>query len=224
MVYRNPLSDLIQSRVTVLGLDQEGLACRLGYGNPIKAAGRVHALCYGHLTSRKSQNALKRLPQTLEVPPEVVQRAVAATEQLFADEKRQQQEERHSAEAKREAEWRAHFRAHTVIQTERTVPSQITICGLTGGAERWLVIPLGTSKPPITFVQQTLEHLPTHVPFFGRPVGFVVNYSPDQAVRYDLTGTPVEVLSKAYRVGTILVALAGKPVEARVLSRITGTA
>ena len=85
-------------------------------------------------------------------------------------------------------------------------------------------VPLDSSKPPITFGQQALDRLPAHVPFFGRPVGFIVNYSPDQAVRYDLTGAPVEVLSKSYRVGTILVSLAGKPVEARVLSRITGTA
>src|SRR5215204_2908807 len=83
-------------------------------------------------------------------------------------------------------------------------------------------VPLDSSKPPITFVQQALDRLPAHVPFFGRPVGFIVNYSPDQGVRCDLSGTPVEVLSKAYRVGAVLLSLAGRPVEARVLGAIMG--
>jgi hypothetical protein len=53
----------------------------------------------------------------------------------------QAQQQRRRATEKAEAEWRNRFRPHAVIQTECTVPSQITFCALTGGAERWLIIP-----------------------------------------------------------------------------------
>jgi hypothetical protein len=36
---------------------------------------------------------------------------------------------------------------------------------------------------------------------FGRPIGVTINYAPDRAVRYDLTGDPVETLAKAIRCG-----------------------
>ena len=53
-----------------------------------------------------------------------------------------------------ERAWEASFKPHAVIQTETTTPSQITICGLTGGAERWLIIRFDLSRPPVTFIQQ----------------------------------------------------------------------
>ena len=67
----------------------------------------------------------------------------------------------------------ASFKPHAAIQTETMTPSQITICGLTGGVERWLIIRFDLSKPPITFVQQAIDALPSMlspaggVPFFG---------------------------------------------------------
>jgi hypothetical protein len=214
---RNPLADLIQTRMSELGLDEEALGFRLGYKNPVKATGRIHALCYGHLSSRKSRYALNRLPEALELAPEVVEQALAATKDLLAEGRKREAEERRVYFEAREAEWRASFRPHAVIQTERTVPTQITICGLTGGPDRWLTIFFDTSKPPITFVQQALEALPTHVPFFGRPLGLIVNYSPDQAVRCDLDGRPLEVLPKAYRPGEVVLSCGGRPVLPRVI-------
>ena len=34
---------------------------------------------------------------------------------------------------------------------------------------------------------------------FGRPTGVTVNYAPDRAVRYDLKGDPIEILTEAIR-------------------------
>jgi len=233
MAVRTPLADLIHARMTDLGLDRQSLGFRLGYQNPLKAAGRVFALCEGHLKSRKSRCALDRLPDALEVPPEVVRRAVAATEQILSDMEIQAEERRRRAAEKAEGEWRSRFRPHAVIQTERTVPSQIIFCGLTGGAERWLVIPFDLSKPPISYIKQALEALPerTHVrgdgkrsvQFFGEVLGLVINYSPDEALRCDLEGRPLEVLSKAYRPGEVRLSLGGKPVEPRAIAEILGT-
>jgi hypothetical protein len=216
-----------------LRLDRQTLGLRLGYQNPLKAAGRVYALCEGNLRSRKSRTALKRLPEALEIPPEVVERTVAATEQIFSDMETQAEEQRRRAAEAAEAEWRTRFRPHAVIHTERTLPSQIIFCGLTGGAERWLIIPFDLSKPPISFIKQALGALPerTHVrrdgkrsvPFFGEVLGIIINYSPDRAVRCDIVGTPLEILSRAYRPGQIRLSLGGKPVEPRAIADILGT-
>src|SRR3954468_16190930 len=148
-----PLASLIETRLKELNLDRHALGFRLGYKNPAKAAGRVNALCWGHLTNRKSRAALSRLPDALGLSPELVQRAIRETEQVLAEQERQAEEERRLAREREEAEWRSAFRPHAIIQTERTVPSQITICGLTGGARRWLWIGFDLSKPPVTFVQ-----------------------------------------------------------------------
>jgi len=218
--------------MTELGLDRQTLGFRLGYQNPLKAAGRVYALCDGHLKSRKSRAALDRLPEALGVPPEIVRQAVAATEEILLEMEIQAEEQRRRAAEAAEAEWRNSFRPHAVIETERRVPSQITFCSLTGGAERWLIIPFDISKPPISYVRQALQALPEKarvggdgkrlVPFFGEVRGFVINYSPDQAVRCDIFGTPLEILSRAYRPGQIRLSLGGKPVEPRAIARILG--
>ena len=61
-----PLADLIESRMTDLGLDRQALGFRLGYQNPLNAARRVDALVDGYIISRKSRAALARLPGAQE--------------------------------------------------------------------------------------------------------------------------------------------------------------
>jgi len=51
-----PLATLIQARMDELGLDREGLGFRLGYLNPLKASGRVGALCSGHLKAAERRS------------------------------------------------------------------------------------------------------------------------------------------------------------------------
>jgi hypothetical protein len=106
------------------------------------------------------------------------------------------------------------------------------ICGLTGGIDGWLMIPLDHSQPPITFVQQVLSALPEKlrptfagrpsVPFFGRALGFIINYSPEKALRCSLTGQPLEVLAKAYRPGEIELYLGTRRVPKRTAARLVG--
>ena len=75
-----------------LGLRSQALGFRLGYQNPAKAAGRVYALCDGHIASRKSRSALGRLAGALEVPEHVVEEALAATKAMIAEQDRQARE------------------------------------------------------------------------------------------------------------------------------------
>ena len=119
-----------------------------------------------------------------------------------------------------------------MVQTERTVPTQITICGLTGGARRWLLIPLDADRPPVTFVEQAVAGLHERyrvpedgrlgIPFFGRALGLIITYTPDRALRCDLYGRPLEVLPKAYKVGEVRLSLGGKPVSPNAMARLLG--
>ena len=218
MTTRTPLAALIEARMQQLALNPAALGFRLGYQNPAKAAGRVYALCDGHITSTKSKTALHRLPAAIEVPAEVVETAVKATASFLAELKWQEDEKLRIARQTEDAEWRATFIPHAIIQGDR-IPTSITMFAISGGTKRWLHIELDLSKPSDTFVQQALAALPSKlhlgkdgrlsVPFFGYALGFIVNYSPDQAVRYDLKGNAVENLSKAFRLGRASFSLKG---------------
>ena len=219
MQNQSPLARLMKRRSQELGLDAQALGLRLGYQNPAKAAGRVHALCHGHIFSRKSRAALSHLANALEVSENVVQDALVATEALMAELTRQAQAEERRATDADTARWRANFRPHAVIETARRCPSQIVICGLTGGIGRWLIVPLDPSSAPITFVRQVLDALPDKlgtgpdgqkgVPFFGHATGFILNFSPDRAVRFALNGEALETLPKAYRPGEVELSIGG---------------
>src|SRR3979411_952147 len=104
---KTPLAVLIETRTQQLGIDRAALGLRLGYRNPAKAAGRVYALCDGHLTSIKSKAALRRLPEAIEVPAEVVETAVTATVSFLADLKRQEDKKLRMARETEDAAWRA---------------------------------------------------------------------------------------------------------------------
>ncbi len=227
---RTPLAELIQSRMRELGLSDEALGRRLGNTNPAKAAGRVYALCNGLPFSAKSRFALWRLSGALELPADVVVQAIADTERLLAQWELEAEEQRRRAREAEDAAWRASFCPHAVIQTEYTVPTQICICGFTGGAGRWLMIFFDQSRSPLTFVQQAVDALPEktmprsdggrHVMFFGKALGLIINYTPDSALRCDLDGNPLEVLGKAYRPGEVSLSFGGPRLSPAAVSRV----
>jgi hypothetical protein len=231
---QSPLARLMQTRMQQLGLDAQMLGFRLGYQNAAKAAGRVQALCDGHLANPKSRAALARLPEALELPTEVVRQARIASEELFVEQKRQAEVERRLEREAEESEWRRGFTPHAIIQTERTVPSQIMICGLTGGVGRWLMIRLDDSKPPITFVRQVLAVIPAkvrlgsdgrqYVIFFGEAFGFIINYSPVKALRCNLSGEPLEFLPRAYRPGEVMLSIGGRRISPTTAAALLGLA
>ena len=106
------------------------------------------------------------------------------------------QQEARVAAAKRqreEAEARKRFVPHGVLVGTYQRPSQITAFAVTGGAERWLKVPLDTSQPATSFAQQMKRYIKYHpnVPFFGPATGFVVCYDYDHSVRFDTKGNPV---------------------------------
>jgi hypothetical protein len=113
----------------------------------------------------------------------------------------------------RDKSWRENFRPQAIILTERTVPSPIFVAAIIG-VEKLLRIDLDPTQGPVSFVRQVLDRLPEGVPAFGEPIGFVINYSPDRAVRFDSNGQPIAILDKAVRPGTAVLRLGGRPIHA----------
>ena len=64
------------------------------------------------------------------------------------------------------------------------------------GIERLRRVHFDLSESPTTYIQQALDGLreklarwnSDQIPTFGKPIGVIVNYSPDRAVRFDLDG------------------------------------
>ena len=141
---------------------------------------------------------LDNLAVALEVDERVVEEAIAATTRIIDEANR-------LAEEKRDAAWRASFKPHAYLVGSENCPSQITFYGMTGGPERWLKIPLDLSQPPVTYAVQAHEFVAKtpFVPYHGRTTGFIVNYTPDSAVRFDLDGDPVEHFDRAYIPGQV---------------------
>ena len=202
---------LILDRCRALGLSRSELARRAGFKNVAKGIRRLDELCGGEL--QKTEWLMKGLPSALELAPRRVADALRETEKQLAEIKR-----------RADAERRASFHPSAYLLGTETRPTQITIYGLTGGPERWRRIPLDLSQPAVTFVQQALivvRKTPV-VPFYGPTIGFVVNYSPDRAVRFDLAGNPVAMLDRAYEPGRVTLLLGGKQVSADAFAMIMG--
>jgi hypothetical protein len=198
------IATLMRSRMTELGLSRGDFAKRLGYKNIPKGIRRIDALCDGDLEGTKQ--FLDVLPQALETSADTVKRALDQTGREI------ELAEKLKAEA-RDQIWRENFRPHGIVLTEKTVPSPIFVAALIG-VEKLLRIDLDATQGPVSFVRQVLDHLPEEVPAFGKPIGFVINYSPDKAVRFDRNGQPIAILDKAVRPGTAVLRLGGRPIAA----------
>jgi hypothetical protein len=203
-----PLSILIRKRCQDLGLSRSELVRRCGYKNISKGLRRLDQVYVGEF--EKSGALLARLPDALDLPPETIKEAITATTRQIA--------------AEADARWRASFKPAAYLLGTSNRPSQIWMFGVTGGAERWLKIPLDISQSPVTYAEQALavvRQTPT-VRFFGPTTGFIVNYTPDHAVRFDAEGRPVETLARAYRPGEVTLYLGNREIPPGTLGRLLG--
>lgn len=198
-----PITTLIEGRLRELSLTRVGLARRAGYTNISKALRRIEHLCEGEF--RSTRGLIHALPLALEIPADLVKQAVEDSKRQIAD-----------AE---EAAWRATFVPHAIILTERATPEPIFVAAFIG-VDRLIRLDLDLSESPVSFVGQALEGVRRRLaewngrslPAFGRPIGIIVNYSPDHAVRFDLQGRPVMAYERAYRPGMASLSIRGRPV------------
>jgi hypothetical protein len=200
-----PIGTLIRARMSELDLSRGELAARLGYKNLARGIRRIDALCNGDL--ERTKQLFELLPQALETSTQSVKLAL---EESFREIKSAEEQQ---AEA-REKLWRENFRPHVIIVTERTIPTPIFVAALLS-VEKLLRIDLDLTRRPVSFVEQALERLPEGVIAFGRTAGFVINYSLEQAVRFDCEGQPIEILDGVVRPGNASLHLGGRSVTAQ---------
>jgi hypothetical protein len=214
---RYPIRELIETQMKQIGLGRGGLALRCGFKNVAKGLRRIDVLCDGDINSKRATMVIDALPAALEIDKSKVDAALQETAKLI-------EEAEQRAVSAREAAWRASFVPCGYLLGTNTRPSQITFFGLTGGVERWLRIPLDTSQPPVTFAAQALavvKETPT-VPFFGPTTGFIVNYTPDRAVRFDLRGVLVQQFDRAYEPGQVTILIGGRKLSAGLTAKLFG--
>jgi hypothetical protein len=194
----SPITALIEDRCRELGLSRQDVVRRAGYTNLSKGHRRLDELLAGDLHA--TRGLIGKLSAALDVPVETVHEAVAETERKMWE-----------AE---DAAWRAEFVPHAIILTEHERPTSITLAAFTA-ADRHLIVNFEPDSSRITYVAQALRAARQRSPirFYGNAVGVVVNYGPDTAVRFDLDGTPQEILTAAYRPGQLTFAIRGRPVS-----------
>jgi hypothetical protein len=197
---KTPLAALLRERMAALGLDATAIGRRLGSTNPVKAAGRVQALGDGFLVSEESRRALTKLAAALEVDEARVTAAVDETRARQQAAAEAEAAARRALRAAAEAAYVRDFKPHAMLITEFTRPSQITICVMTGGADRWLRLNFDATQPPETFFAQSLAMIGRNARqtpdgewkslYFGRVLGIAIHLAPSETRYYDLHGQP----------------------------------
>ena len=191
-----PVFRLIEQKRKERGLRKGELAIRCGCINPEKGVRWIDAIGRGQLDHPRAREIIRALPAALEIDQKEFDEALTLT--LGQIEERRQKEE-----AEKDAARRTSFKPHAYLTTESRQPSQIVIMGLTGGPDRWLKIHLDVDELTLTFAGQArrIANKTTSVAFFGKVTGFVVNYSPDESVKFDLEGNPLAAFDHAYSPG-----------------------
>ena len=212
-----PLRELVEARSNELGMSRSELARRCGYKNVPKGLRRLEELFSGQSDMASANAFLTALPNALGVDKEIIDSAVRESVDMLAKERRK-------VAAEQDAKRRASFKPEAFLIGTESRPSSIVLYGITGGASRWLRVPLDLSKPPITFAQQAIRFVRRHplVPFFGATTGFLINYVPDWAVRFDLFGDPVEEFAETYSPGKVLIEIGTRETEPGNVARIIG--
>ena len=137
-----PIEDLIRNQCEGLGLRPTDLVRRCGYQNISKGLRRLEELRVGNFV--RASGLVRMLPAALEVSSDVVDRAIEQTKRCV----------RECAEAA----WRASFRPHAIIITDRTRPEPLFVAAVIG-VERLLRVDLDMTASTVTFVEQALGAL-----------------------------------------------------------------
>lgn len=219
-----PIYDLVKGRLEQLGISKGELILRCGYKNVAKGLRRLDAIWGGDLDSSTSRAILETLPTALEIDERVIQTAINESAARLEISRRKKAALQDAIVAAQDEERRASFMPDAYLLGTETRPSQITIYGMTGGAQRWLRIPLNLSRPPVTFAGQALSVVrrTTMTPFFGKTTGFVVNYEPDRAVRFDIDGNPVAQLLHTYYPGEVSLNFGSRTINADDFGKMMG--
>jgi len=207
-----PIALLIRNRMTALGITSAQLIRRCGYINVGKGLRRLDNLCNAYWQG--NDHLIEALPDALEISPEALQASIAETKR--------------GIEEAAEAAYRAAFVPHAIILTERKIPTSIMTAIWLGIDLR---VPLDATANVITFPAQAMagikEQLERYrfkgqIPTLGKPTGFIVNYSPDKAVQFDLDGNPLLAFDRSHRPGKPSFSIKGRKLTQGEMSLLLG--
>jgi hypothetical protein len=141
------IKTLVTTRCHELGLTKARLLRLAGYRNETKGLRRLDALLAGAMEPARA--LIQALPVALGLPARTISAAMEETQQQLVTLRRQAAEQA-------EAEYRAAFRPHAVILTERTIPQPIFIAAIIG-VDRLLRVEFQTGARPVQFVTLALD-------------------------------------------------------------------
>jgi hypothetical protein len=181
---------------------------QLGYSNINKGFKRLNKLINSGICH---EDLRMKLPDALDLKPEIV-------EKVFADTNIQIQQKKEKIE-------RAHFNPHLFLEHERSRPSQITMCAVTGGVERWKKVRLPEEifkedwDDQVCIVQKTIEQHQQNEEsqrgFFGKVTAYVYRPIYEKSVLFSISG---EVVNLNY--GKVVEPKSSVTVGGRDISRI----
>jgi hypothetical protein len=214
---RYSIGQLIVSRAGQLALSRSQIVSRLGYRNPSKG----HRILSGVLTTGVVPAFVAgNLAAALDVEPDAVQTAIAET----AAQRRVEAAAQRDAE---DREYRASFRPHLRVETERVMPSPIFLVAMLG-VSSLRIVPISDvvwTADQITrerIVRRTItdhyQRCGRRLVAFGKIVGYTlvtetVPYS-DLGLPYDVEGNPIGAISSVRRLGAATWTVKGKPIPA----------
>jgi hypothetical protein len=220
-----PIGRLILDRAKALGLSRTDLVRRFGYRG---LTGGHAALSDFLLTGITPPFIQEKLADALEVDQELLDAVLVATARQLHDEARSQMLAREDA-------YRAAFRPHLQVATERRVPSPIFVAALLGTA-RLRIVPIPDAafetteeKRDRTVKTTIIEHYREHrghVPAFGRITDYMLVVLPgyggvDFGLPFDLSGDPAGPMRKIPRLPEAMLGV--KRADGRLTGLLKGT-
>src|SRR6478609_5546569 len=146
-----PIAELISCRSDELGIGPSELVRRCGYKNIGKGLRRLEELCRGEF--QRTRSLISGLPRALGVTADVVQKAIDDTAKQL-----------HEAE---EAAWRASFKPHAIILTDRQIPQPIFVAAIIGASEL-LRIDFAPCATADTYVNLAIEGIRARLACWNR--------------------------------------------------------
>jgi hypothetical protein len=184
-----PIETLIKSRASELDLTLAQVVSRTGMANTSKGLRRLEQLFDGDFVS--SRGLIDKLPEALGLPNTDIEIAVTNSKNKLA--------------AEADKAWRESFRPHAIVLTgERGRPRQITFAAICN-AGRFVRITFPNNLPSTNYKTYAFAALGQQKAdirkYFYAIEGLVINWNPDSATIYDLTGAEISQLDKAAILG-----------------------
>jgi hypothetical protein len=186
-----PIENLIKSRAGELGLTLAQVISRTGLANTSKGMRRLIQLFDGDFVS--SRGLIEKLPEALGLRGIEIEAAVADSKNELA--------------AEADKAWRDSFKPHAIVRTAQGGrPRQITFAAMCG-AGRFVLIIFPENLPTADYKAYAFAALERQKEDIGKYFyaieGLVINWSPDSATRYDLSGDEISHLNKATVMGRL---------------------